>query len=265
MVEILRRVSPDHLRILHADYPHLWVPLVFDRPVLLPNLMELYHSGRTSSRYFSDMYLAFAVERLRISGAHIGVRPAGEKLEELDAMLNRNCPLITHLRFNPGLQPPSSCDKLRFIYAYCDLSRPLKDISESYPPPEIDGYHFGLLPNNYPPINVQDFRIPSRLRRVIVENPPELIKPHPDPFRMVEPFILTRIALHYGYRAVALEAKEKNGMDEEALSGKRSLRVLPLSAVSPMEDSKQLAEEEFFRYKADWLERTTGTGPGCWA
>lgn len=262
MMEILRFVSPSHLKILHADWPHFWVTKVFERPVSLPNLVELYHTGESRSYRLSETYIAPAVEKLRLGSLFIE-DPAEEEAAGLGVMLQHDCPLITHLVISPGcLQPPFMCDLLHFVYAYCKLSRSFKDVLLTYEPYEFPPMHMGL---EYPSIIADELRIPTKLRRIIVENPPRP-SDSPGALRLRGFYLSTRIALHQGYRAVASEAKKENEINEEEVSsGKRSLRILPLLSDEPHKEEKQFAAEAFIKYKTQWLDRTAGSGSGCWA
>ena len=118
----------------------------------------------------------------------------------------------------------------------------------------------------YPSIIADELRIPTKLRRIVVENPPQPPADSPGAPRVRGLYLSTRIALHQGYCAVASEAKTENEINEEEVSsGKRSLRILPLLSDEPHKEEKQFAAEAFIKYKTQWLDRTAGSGPGCWA
>lgn len=253
MSAILETVSSKHLRILHADYRWHRILSPSAQPLVLPGLVELSLSGQVFARSLSDVYVTRGIQRLYIRGPALTCRDHGEgRGESFGDMLSRDCPLLSHLRIAPHIQPALADCQLQFVHSYCELTRSLRAIVKPHQA-QVEGG------------SVQHFAVPARLRRIIVDSPPEhRVVPHFDSDLFPDMFNSTRTRLHRGYCSVALEAKSASAIEEEDSVGKKSLRILPLLPEVPVENKRQYELEKFGRMKAEWLERTAGTGPGCW-
>lgn len=251
MTSILETVSSKHLQVLHADYRWIRVPSSSANPVVLPGLIELSLSGQVFAHSLLDMYIARGLQKLCVRGPMLICRNADEgRSESVGDMLARDCPLLTHLRFVPHMQP--SDIQLQLVHSFCELTRSLiaiVDLDQVQAESDV----------------VQNCALPTQLRRIIVDSPSERrLSPLFDVDWFLNTFDSTRTALHQAYCAVALEAKTESAIEEEDSLIKKSLRILPLLPEVPMDNKRQYELEKFERMKAEWLETTAGTGPGCW-
>lgn len=103
----------------------------------------------------------------------------------------------------------------------------------------------------YIPIVVDEASIPPHLHRVIVD------------FSLT---VLHRISIR-AYIGVAFLAKQENGIAKQedfSNQGKRSFLVVPYPLDRDPEMRRRREEEDSVKAKSQWLERSTGTGLGCW-
>lgn len=249
MLEVLRAISASHLRILRTDFPRGWISPIPLFPVYFPSLAELSITGMLQSSSWTYSHHAPALERLCI-GPHLWAQ------EGFGLALKTTCPRITHLRITASQERPLDDNVLRFVHAFCGLTKSLSLVLQE---------HHSVAPSQPRRKNgtaiIDRSSIPADLHRVIVEFSPM--------FRRSRG-CGNGIRDHRGhvdaYHTVASEATRSGKIEErEDREGlRRSLLVFPCPPDLHEADAKQHDREEYVRAKREWLERYAGTGPGCW-
>lgn len=239
MLQILHTISPLHLRILHLRFPSAPKPFTLI-PTPFPALVDLRIEGLLNSlELFSHSPICPTLKRLYI-GPYVQVP------ERFGEALERVCPNLTHLRIQSPEQETGKHHLLQFVHAYCKRHEPLSTIIYSQDSED------SRRPEN-------DESVPPSLCRIIIEfyafvDYDETVCT-PGWHRFYEP-------LEEYYK---LTAAESNVLDDDEVSSERTLLLLPTPGGphGPAEREQYLTQKLRIAEK-EWLERTSGTGPGCW-
>lgn len=255
MLQIVHAISPRHLRVLHLRLPSASRSLTLI-PAPFPALVDLRIEGpMRHPEFLPNSPTAPALERLYIGSAFV-------TREEFGDVLKRICPNLTHLRMKTDGDGPAEDPYLRFLHTYCRLTRPLSHMVEAWsrwpPQPELDDT------DDWTPVAVDDTSVPPFLRRIVIEFFQSVI---PD----IDEILCGHGSEQYeehmeAYHKLAKEAKKRSGVGEveDEMSGGRSLLVLEEPPDIPEAQYKQYATDRLAQAKKEWLEISTGTGPGCW-
>lgn len=303
MLEILRSIYPNSLRILHLDYPYAGAT-TYLIPTPFPALVELYTTDVFQAK-LRDSFVAPALEKLYIGPYLFATHLFGPELKRI-------CPRLTYLRVEPREEFTHADQFLRFVHAYCGLTRPIEDVidpwaenldPEPYSPggydeveevdrenEEIQGtkgnneseddgrnnpgevasvstdHHFPTTEalRAYVPVIVDESVMPTSLRRVVVEFSPMCI---PEEGFECGNGQDDRDEFISAYGSVAWAARRESGIDAKVREDdpdRRSLWVVPTPQDVNEQDWEVHEVQVFQKAREDWLERCGGTGVGYW-
>ena len=256
MLAVLRNVSPDHLRILHAEFPgpRTGASRIPVAPVPLPALRELSISGSFEPRSLTASHILPVLEKL-----YIGAFMVAE--EDFASALSVVCPKLTHLRVRVAWkQQPLNDNLLHFVHAYCDLSRPLESMGPWDDPTNIEAEDDQSDDDDTPHAH-HDAANPS-LRRVIIEFPTLMLLSQNGRVPEGTTHVTRQIR---AYRDVAARAKRTRRIDEDGGNGTKSLVLLPPPSLVRIERRREHVVGRFSKAKEEWLAMTVGNGRGYWS
>lgn len=283
MDQILNTISPHHLEALSIDVSltqaQQSISLV---PTTFPALRELiFHAPQITGDMLSQSALCPSLQRLYIK--HYSILPTNFAQE-----LARLFPNFTHLRVDSGMIGDESRVLPHLLHAYCEVNNPktaIPSVPTIYTRTAEDGtqtekivlndtvaQRLGLLSKR----DEQDPTafVPLSLRRIIVGF---LYHVFPSPIRGWTHVAWATVHAHREIGKLYSSISREQGLygvgrDEDHTAGcedqKRSMLILN---PRPFKTGEQWKEEEaghfevmFKQSKREWLERTSGSGIGCW-
>ncbi|TCD60387.1 hypothetical protein EIP91_010240 [Steccherinum ochraceum] len=260
MVNILRAISPDHLRLLYLKWPHSWSPHPM-LPTTFPSLSELYVSGADIS---SSLQSGRALNLKILHIAH----PARLTLD-FGSFLAAVCPGITHLHLrSTGIQCMEDDPIFLFMHSYRASQKSLRSVTRTYtsnflsPRTLIGGSAYAIPPEPLPLLS---------LRQLVISFPPLYVggrgcgngrKADREKVGLYWHVATGGKGIYHSDCTMVdgLEV-EKSGRFNQVLrgdAGGRRLIVFPASEDIPYHQLDGHRAKERATLKAEWLDRGTG-------
>ncbi|TCD59909.1 hypothetical protein EIP91_011202 [Steccherinum ochraceum] len=238
MKSILKSISPLHLEILTinscSEEPGPFSSIL---PVSFPYLRELSIRGAPYPTSFTRSFPAPNVQRLFIQHCH-------HLPDDFGAALTRLFPNLTHLRVD--LEDPDADPPGQHVFDLADLQHRVGGTTVTIPLKKNVAQLLRIPKEGPLPA------VPPRLRRVIAGS------------QYCADIDTEPCGKAFIYHLIQREQSCFGVSTRESEDG-RSMFFLPAVNVLDVEVTEQAVDEKLFRYSREsWLERTNGTGEGCW-